>query len=155
MGRRRVVRTLEEEQAFLAARRARNAENQRRRRQAARIAAIEKRRNAPIPEDYLGKMNILCMHCNAKHFEGVELEPTPEFPPELRDLFNGNHTKSINFFDHIRSYNNSLSFASFNANLITFQSLRRAPYCFKIQGQIYYQINTALYAAENENPLFG
>ncbi|CAB0042454.1 unnamed protein product [Trichogramma brassicae] len=106
MGRSRVVRTLEEEQALLAARRVRNAENQRRRRQAARIAAIEKRRNAPIPEDYLGKMDTLCMHCNAKHFEnekvsnkglsfndccshgGVRLEPTPEFPPELRDLFN-------------------------------------------------------------------
>ncbi|XP_071582207.1 uncharacterized protein [Temnothorax nylanderi] len=32
---------------------------------------------------------------------------------------------------------------------------RPGPYCFKIQGQIYYQINTALYAAQNENPTYG
>ncbi|XP_071581098.1 uncharacterized protein, partial [Temnothorax nylanderi] len=32
---------------------------------------------------------------------------------------------------------------------------RPGPYCFKIQGQIYYQINTALYAAQNESPVYG
>jgi len=29
------------------------------------------------------------------------------------------------------------------------------PYCFKIQGQIYYQINTTLYAVQNEKPTYG
>jgi len=55
---------------------------------------------------------------------------------------------------HIRSYNSSFSFASFNANLINFQDRRTGLYCFKI-GQIYYQINTALYAAQNESPTYG
>ncbi|XP_071582399.1 uncharacterized protein [Temnothorax nylanderi] len=32
---------------------------------------------------------------------------------------------------------------------------RPGPYCFKIQGQIYYQFNTALHAAPNENPTYG
>jgi len=47
-----------------------------------------------------------------------------------------------------------LSF-SFNANLVNFRNKRSGPYCFKIQGQIYYQINTTLYAAQNENPTYG
>ena len=40
----------------------------------------------------------------------------------------------------------------FNANLVHFPITGRAPYCFKIQGQVYYQINEALYPTENENP---
>lgn len=52
-------------------------------------------------------------------------------------------------------YNNSLAFASFNANIVKFNSLQRAPYCFKVQGQIYYQINKALYPEKDENQNFG
>uniref|UniRef100_A0ABD2WRH7 ATP-dependent DNA helicase n=1 Tax=Trichogramma kaykai TaxID=54128 RepID=A0ABD2WRH7_9HYME len=173
MGRKKIVRTAEEQEAFLAERRLKNAEYQRRRRQAARDSVMEQRRNPVIPEDYLGEMNTLCMHCNARHFVdekiankglsfsdccshgAVKLEPAPELPSELLKLFDGTHSKSQNFFEHIRNYNNSLSFASFNANLVNFQSRRQGPYCFKIQGAIYYQINTALYAADNENPSFG
>ncbi|XP_063981074.1 uncharacterized protein LOC135164547 [Diachasmimorpha longicaudata] len=33
-----------------------------------------------------------------------------------------------------------------------FQNIRPGPYCFKIRGQIYYQINTSLYSAQNELP---
>jgi len=65
------------------------------------------------------------------------------------------HVKSNSFFQHIHSYNSSFSFASFNANLVNLQGRRPGPYCFKIQGQIYYQINTALYAAQNESPTYG
>jgi len=52
------------------------------------------------------------------------------------------------------SYNSSFSFTPFNANLVDFPNRRSSPYCFKIQGQIYYQINTALYAAQNQNPTY-
>ena len=31
----------------------------------------------------------------------------------------------------------------------------RAPNCLKIQGQLYYQINNALYPSDNENSLYG
>jgi len=118
-----------------------------------------------INEYYIGSMDVSCIHCNANHFaaekisnkgnsfhdccnhDAVYLEPLPQIPPFLLSLFNCNHVKSNKFFQHIRSYNRSFSFASFNANLVDFQYRRPGPYCFKIQGQIYYQINTALYSA--------
>lgn len=37
-----------------------------------------------------------------------------------------------------------MSFASSCANVVDFLNMRRRPYCFKIQGQIYYQINTSI-----------
>ena len=162
-------RTLEEQESYNVQRRMRNSESQRRRRQVAHNRLIDERRQ----EDYLGEMDVLCCHCNAKHFVSekvankklsfndccshgvVALDPKPIFPEELSGMFNGTYHKSNDFFENIRYYNNSLSFASFNANLYNFQSRRQGPYCFKIQGRIYYQINTALYPSENESPLFG
>ena len=46
-------------------------------------------------------------------------------------------------------------FASFNANLVDMPSFGKAPYCFKIQGQIYYQINEALYPSDKKYPQYG
>jgi len=126
-----------------------------------------------VAEFYIGSMNVSCVHCNAKHFAAekisnkgnsfhdccnhgkVYLQPLPEFPHFLKYLYEGNHEKSNQFFNYIRTYNSSFSFASFNANVVNFSRRRPGPYCFKIQGQIYYQINTALHAAENENPTHG
>ncbi|XP_046745540.1 uncharacterized protein LOC124410885 [Diprion similis] len=126
-----------------------------------------------IHEHYIGTMDTLCSHCGAKHFIAekitnkglsfndccshgeVSLETLPKPPSILYNLFNGSHPKSTYFYEHIRSYNNSFSFASFNANLFDFANRRPGPYCFKIQGQIYYQINTALYPDSNEYPTFG
>ncbi|XP_057339407.1 uncharacterized protein LOC130676918 [Microplitis mediator] len=126
-----------------------------------------------IQQNYLGEMNVSCQHCNAKHFSAekvsnkansfneccrhgeVALESQPEFPILLKSLFEGTHEKSNNFFNRIRNFNSSFSFASFNANLVDLSSQRRGPYCFKIQGQIYYQINTSLYPSSNESPSYG
>lgn len=126
-----------------------------------------------VVEYYIGSMDVTCIHCNAKYFaaekisnkgnsfldccdhSAVNLQPLPELPEFLKSLFDGSHIKSSDFFNHIRSYNSSFSFASFNANLVNFQERRPGPYCFKIHGQIYYQINTALYATQNENPTYG
>ncbi|XP_058799382.1 uncharacterized protein LOC131668913 [Phymastichus coffea] len=190
MGRRKILSSPEEEQNYQIEKRMRYSENQRNRRQAARNNSINdaqqnavnqatrnnslnNKQNSIVEENYLGKMDTLCTHCNAKHFDServqrkglsfndccshgaVALDRTLDFPQELAFLFNGTHAKSNNFFEHIRYYNNSLSFASFNANLVNFQSRRPGPYCFKIHGQIYYQINTALYPSENEQPAFG
>ena len=84
-----------------------------------------------VDEYYLGKMDVLCSHCNAKHFTAekvfnkgnsfndccghgtVKLEAIPDFPDNLRS------------------------------------------YCFKIQGQIYYHINEALYPSKNDYPKYG
>ena len=105
-------------------------------------------------------MDVLCSHCNAKHFSAekvfnkgfsnsfneccghgtVKLEAIPDFPDNLCSLFEYNHQKSK---------------ASFNANVVDMPTIGRAPYCFKIQGQIYYQINEALYPSEKDYPKYG
>ena len=126
-----------------------------------------------ISEHYIGEMDVECIHCSAKHFPAervdrkgdsfndccnhgnIELNQIPNFPHELQLLFNSEHEKSNAFFKHIRLYNNLFSFSSFNAHLINFSDRRPGPYCFKIQGQIYYQINTSLYPESNERPSYG
>ena len=129
--------------------------------------------NSNVDEYYLGEMDVLCSHCNAKHFTAekvfnkgnsfndcyghgtVKLEAIPDFSDNLRSLFENIHQKSKVFFERIRNYNSSFSFASFNANVVDMPTIGRAPYCFKIQGQIYYQINEALYPSENDHPKYG
>lgn len=126
-----------------------------------------------ISEHYLGLMNVLCIHCKAKHFSAervsnkgdsfhdccsrgqVVLEPLPDPPEVLKQLFDGTHPFSNDFLDKTRSINSLFSMASFNANLVQFNNRRPGPFCCKIQGQIYYQVNTALYPANNELPSFG
>ena len=83
------------------------------------------------------------------------MEAIPDLPDNLRSLFENNHQKSKAFFERIRNYNSSFSFASFNANVVDVPTFGRAPYSFKIQGQIYYQINEALYPSENDYPKYG
>ena len=152
----------EEEREFQNRRREWNVENQR---------FLEQ--NSNIDEYYLGEMDVLCSHCNAKHFTAekvfnkgnsfndysghgtVKLEAIPDFPDNLRSLFENNHQKSKVFFERIRNYNSSFSFASFNAKVVDMPTIGRAAYCFKIQGQIYYQINEALYPSENDYPKYG
>ncbi|XP_051154931.1 uncharacterized protein LOC127277677 [Leptopilina boulardi] len=134
---------------------------------------LENARLNKILEHYLGDMNVLCTHCKAKHFKAekvgkkgnsfndccshgkVVLDPLPDPPEILKNLFEGTHPLSNHFYSNIRKYNNSFSFASFNANLIEFNNRRPGPFCFKIQGQIYYQINTSLYPSNDEMPSFG
>ena len=148
----------------------RRAESQRQRRRDARQSINDSNRNK---ENYFGAMDVLCLHCQAQHFPdekvsnkglffndccshgSVTLVPIPEFPIQLKKIFQGEHEKSNQFFQPIRYYNNTLAFASFNGNLVNFQTRRPGPFCFKIQGQIYYQINTSLYPGEGENPSNG
>ena len=111
-----------------------------------------RRQNNNINENYLGKIDVLCKHCHAKHFTAekvlnkvnsfndccghgsIQLEPIPDFPQDLLSLLENNHLKSKPFFEPIRNYNSSFSFASFNANVVNISAIGRAPYCFKIQG---------------------
>ena len=84
-------------------------------------------------------MDISCIDYSAIHFKNekvsgkgssfndccshgsVVVVTLQDFREELKLLLNGEHRKSILFFDHIRPYNNSLFFASFNANFVNFQ----------------------------------
>ena len=74
-------------------------------------------------------MNVLCCHCGAAHFSDekvsnkglsfndccghgtVILDEPLNFPEPLKSMFKGTHEKSANFFENIRCYNISLSFA--------------------------------------------
>lgn len=186
MGRRKIIRSPEEEQIYSIQKRLKLSEAQKVRRKAAREKKLNneqqnvardnlvnyEQQNA-VAEAYLEKMDVLCTHCEAKHFNSekvankgssfndccshgaVALDSVSDFLQETSTLFDGNHPKSNNFFGNIRYYNNSFSFASFKANLVNFQSRQPGPYCFKIHGQIYYQIDTALYPGENESPAYG
>lgn len=69
-----------------------------------------------IEEHYIGRMNVLCTHCNAKHFDAervsnklnsfndccshgeVSLERLPDPPSILKSLYDGSHKKSNHFF---------------------------------------------------------
>lgn len=108
-------------------------------------------------------MHVLCVHCNANNFslekvahkknsfgdccshEEVALEPILDPPEILRDLFNGAHEKSKHFLQRIRCYNNFFAFSSFNTNLVNINNSRPGSFCFKIHGQVYYQINSSLF----------
>uniref|UniRef100_A0ABD2WZ56 ATP-dependent DNA helicase n=1 Tax=Trichogramma kaykai TaxID=54128 RepID=A0ABD2WZ56_9HYME len=127
-----------------------------------------------IQEHYLGDMIDECIHCNAKHFIAervsnttektyndccshgkVKLSDDADFPDALKSLFTSEHALSSQFFQCIRVYNNLFAFASFNANTINFSERRPGPYCFKIQGQIYYKINTAIHPEGADKPSYG
>ncbi|XP_044005604.1 uncharacterized protein LOC122850538 [Aphidius gifuensis] len=172
----RVKRSVEDERLFQKSKRMRNTLAQRERRQKLALQLEYNRFNIQvedIQENYIGKMDILCKNYSARHFQveevnnkktfndccshgEVNLEPLPDSPDLIKNLFNGSHEFSKNFHERIRSYNNAFAFASFNANLINFPSNNRpGPYCFKIHGQIYYQINTSLYPSGDDIPSFG
>uniref|UniRef100_A0ABD2WBL0 ATP-dependent DNA helicase n=2 Tax=Trichogramma kaykai TaxID=54128 RepID=A0ABD2WBL0_9HYME len=120
------------------------------------------------------KADVVGIHCNAKHFIAervsnttektyndccshgkVKLSDDADFPDALKSLFTSEHALSSQFFQCIRVYNNLFAFASFNANTINFSERRPGPYCFKIQGQIYYKINTAIHPEGADKPSYG
>ena len=86
-----------------------------------------------ITENFIGQMNVKCTHCKAKRVANkgdsfndccnhgnVELLLAPEFPIELKKLFDSEQELSPQFFQSIRLYNNLFPFASFNENLVNF-----------------------------------
>ena len=106
---------------------------------------------ASIPEHYAGKMDAICRHCGSKNFQQeavkkefsaccqkgkVKLDPIT-VSKYIETLLNGQHVKSKNFLEHIRSFNSSLAFASTGANIASPPGF--GPYCFRIHGQIYHR----------------
>lgn len=73
----------------------------------------------------------------------------------LNSLFKNQHPKLRKFFERIRAYNSTFSFASFNANVINLNNTRFGSYYFEIQGQIDYKINTSLLPTNERAPRFG
>jgi hypothetical protein len=120
-----------------------------------------------VEEHYCGQMNTICSHCCSKNFlkekpsDGnftycchkgkVRLEQLTQTPQLLKDLLTGNHQKSCNFRDNIRSFNSAFAFASMGANIAA--PAGTGPYCFRIHGQIYHRTGT-LHPADDEERSF-
>lgn len=108
--------------------------------------------HARLPEEHtVGQMDQQCQHCKALHFKdetrqkdgyndccnfGTIALPTQNYPPELRQLLDGDTEASQNFRSNIRHYNSALAMASMGAKIDT--PAGGGPYCFRIHGQIYH-----------------
>ncbi|KDR02839.1 hypothetical protein L798_05072 [Zootermopsis nevadensis] len=119
-------------------------------------------------QHHLEPMNYECIHCKALHcldesthrssysfydccaHGKVVLDSLPEYPDDLRKLFSLRHLRN-----KCRVYNNMMAFASFQANLMDFGISRPGPYCFKLHGQILYNMNAASFPKDIENATFG
>jgi hypothetical protein len=100
----------------------------------------------------IGRMSIVCKHCQALKWEGetdgmccsngkVKL-PELSFPIEpLKSLLLGDSANAKHFKENLRKYNSSFQMTSFGAT-----EIREPGYMptFKIQGQIYHQIDSLL-----------
>ncbi|XP_044005873.1 uncharacterized protein LOC122850880 [Aphidius gifuensis] len=83
-------------------------------------------------------MELICHHCGAKHFKAEDIS-------NKKTSFSSCCSHGEIMIDPMPepplllkiNYNN-----------------KPGPYCFKIQGQIYYQINTSLYPSAEESPSF-
>lgn len=109
-----------------------------------------------ISKNYLGELTDLsCQFCRAYYFKSelpsdkkmnmccnkgnIHL-PTPFFdnyPSLLRNLLTRNHDKSTEFFKHIRSYNNSLAFAT---SFVNEKILKKGPPVIRVNGMIYHNM---------------
>lgn len=124
----------------------------------------------PPPEEvvqhYIGAMDILCPHCQARLFPGdkysccsdglVALPDYQPLPPLLNRLFTANDAVSTRFLRDIRKINSAVAFASFGFSgtrttadgAQSPRSSRPGPYCYKVHGQIYHR-SSALHPPPN------
>ncbi|GBN52290.1 hypothetical protein AVEN_51177-1 [Araneus ventricosus] len=88
----------------------------------------------PIVEEYnCGEMDNLCLKCGGLYFRdekntrgiythcchnGNIIEKASVYPMEMKGLWDGSDELSVHFKNNIRSYNNSLSFASMGAQIV-------------------------------------
>ena len=111
-------------------------------------------------------MDIECNYCHALKFKNetaamccsagkIRLPPFLEPPEPLRSLLLGVTSDSKLFLKKTRKFNSCFQVTSFSANIVTdvHTDGRRFESTFKIQGQIYHQIDS-LYHLPNEDPKF-
>lgn len=75
------------------------------------------------------------------------------YPAELKLFFEGNSPACKNFQQHIRNYNNSLSFASLGAKIDRTVQGQRGTYTFRISGTLTHDIG-ALWPNHGARPSF-
>jgi hypothetical protein len=119
----------------------------------------------------LSEFNTECIECEALHFNeekthlpnksdnaftdccgkgGIKLEPH-KYPDELKQLFQNKPSRE--FYDNIRKYNTLPSYASMSCNKAQFD--RHGPYCYKIHGNVYTQINQSARTEQGTLPRNG
>ena len=151
-------------------RQAMDAFNHRQQRQQTAFFRAARFENEIPPENYIGKMDSMCRHCNALHFRNecvsgrkeefkqcchygsVQLPQLRTYPDEMKALLQGMDMEGKNFRENIRSYNSALAFASMGALIDLPQGF--GPYCFRIHGQIYHRIGP-LHPASGQKAQFG
>ena len=75
----------------------------------------------------------------------ILLRPYDAPPQPLLDLFTSQNTAISNhFFDHIRQYNTMFAMTSMGAKVIESINDGRAPYVFKISGQVCHRIGSLM-----------
>ena len=150
--------------------------DRKRRLQCERQNTFRKRHSTHIVEDIrhdLGRMDQLCLHCNAKFWMGekdinssqasptfavccaggkVKLPPLLIPPPYLMELYTSSGPEPNSFRRDIRAYNNLLAFTSFGAN-VNDEFQRRGVSNFTIHGQVYHLIGP-LIPEEGQPPVF-
>ncbi|CAG8446376.1 10120_t:CDS:2, partial [Dentiscutata erythropus] len=105
----------------------------------------------------VGKIDIECKHCGALRWKRekpglccinsqVILAPLQAPPPEIYYLLTAKDPISkVPFFDKIRAYNQAFAFISIATDLdLDVANEKKGAYCYRIQGDHYHQINSAL-----------
>ena len=88
--------------------------------------------------------------CGKGKFVMKDFEP---LPPLLTDLLTKKDPVSVEFQSNIRAYNNALSFTSLGVKLDHAVSNERSgAYAFRIHGNVYHRIGTALYPENGVTP---
>ncbi|GJR71017.1 DNA helicase [Tanacetum coccineum] len=122
------------------------------------------------PAQFQGDCDCMCEHCDAKFWYGERLKghsnrrravyhkccsggkvrlPAQQYPPQfIRQLF-----RNRRFMENIRAYNQMFSMTSFGARVEESINNGRAPYVFKISGEIYHWI-CSLCPIEGDPPRF-
>jgi hypothetical protein len=115
-----------------------------------------------LHESDIGEMNVTCSYCGAVRFSnehsticcqnGAISLPNPKLPsPPIWDLYTGNDARSRFFQNHIREFNQALSFASLRAQVDHFPT-GGVP-TFRIHGQVYHNMGPLL-PSDGETPKF-
>lgn len=117
----------------------------------------------PVPYLSIGPRDTPCQHCGALRWRGertglccadgkVMLDPLPEPPPLLRQLWTADTLEARTFREHARRLNNALALASQKVKEVFPPQQGFSP-CVVLQGRLYHQVGP-LQAAEGEVPTF-
>ena len=109
----------------------------------------------------VGEMTFICNMCQAVKFQAeskaiccgngkYSLDPYPNLPAPIKELFNGDSADSEHFLKNIRQYNCAFQMTSFGCKEVKMHGWNPS---FKVQGQVYHLIGSLL-PTESDNSKF-